>query len=289
MNVEIIAVGTEILLGDIANTDAQMISKKLAEIGLNVFYHTVVGDNPKRLEDILENAKKRADIIITTGGLGPTYDDLTKEIICKSFNKDLILDNKALEDIEVFFEKLGRTMTENNKKQALVPENAVVFYNKWGTAPGFSLSKDEKTVMMFPGVPKEMKKMFDYYAKPLLKSGDNGTIFSTNIHLYGVSECYIESLLVDLMEANNPTVAPYAKTGEVTIRVSCLSKNQDEAQQEMKPIIQEILHRCKEFPYAMDKENIQYYIEAAWLVINTTNLTKNILTELIYEEISKTI
>ena len=258
MNVEIIAVGTEILLGDIANTDAQMISKKLAEIGLNVFYHTVVGDNPKRLEDILENAKKRADIIITTGGLGPTYDDLTKEIICKSFNKDLILDNKALEDIEVFFEKLGRTMTENNKKQALVPENAVVFYNKWGTAPGCAFKEGKHHVLMLPGPPKECEPMFQYCGIPYLQSVSEGIIHSVNLKIFGKGESEIEEILKDKMiSLENPTLAPYAKQGECLLRITAKADTIEQAIALIEPVKKDVYSILGDNIYGEDANSLE--------------------------------
>ena len=160
MNAEILAVGTEILLGDIVNTNAQYIAQGLAELGIDVFYQTVVGDNPDRMKTAMNIAFERADIIITTGGLGPTGDDLTKEIGAEYFGRKLILDEKALDRIKKFFDKMKRPMTDNNVKQAMVPVNSTVMYNENGTAPGIIIEDNNKILIMMPGPPKEMKPMF---------------------------------------------------------------------------------------------------------------------------------
>ena len=178
MSAEILAVGTEILLGDIVNTNAQYISKELAKLGIDVYYQTVVGDNPKRLERALYEAFERADIVITTGGMGPTRDDITKEICAKYFEKDFVLDEKAYEMLKFFFEKINKEMTENNIKQVYVPEGSIVMYNHNGTAPGIILEGKGKTLVMLPGPPREMKPMFEEYAIPFFKKKSEYTFVS---------------------------------------------------------------------------------------------------------------
>lgn len=190
MKAEIIAVGSELLLGQISNTNARFISTQLAEIGLDVYYHTVVGDNADRLVESIQIAEKRADLIIFTGGLGPTKDDLTKETIAKHLGMNLVLDNHAIMYIEDFFKRMGRNMTENNKKQALVLEGSTVLENKHGMAPGMLLTTDSHSYMLLPGPPKEMEPMFQFEAKPLLPKLllDENVIMSHVIRFYGIGK-----------------------------------------------------------------------------------------------------
>ena len=166
MNAEILAVGTEILLGDIVNTNAEYIARGLAELGVGVYYQTVVGDNPERMKKAMDIAFDRADVIVTTGGLGPTGDDLTKEMGAEYFGRKLVLDEASLERIKAFFDKMKRPMTENNVKQAMVPEGAIVMKNDHGTAPGIIIENENKILIMMPGPPREMKPMFDLQVKP---------------------------------------------------------------------------------------------------------------------------
>ncbi|MEG1993330.1 MAG: CinA family nicotinamide mononucleotide deamidase-related protein, partial [Oscillospiraceae bacterium] len=225
---EIMSIGTELLLGDIVNTNSAFLAKQLSLIGINVYHQTVVGDNKERIEKAIETALERSDILITTGGLGPTIDDISKKCVCQVMGEELVLDDKALDDIKSFFKAINIKMTDNNINQAYVPKNATIFYNQWGTAPGFALSKNEKTVIMLPGVPSEMENMFEYYAKPILAGQSDKGIFSTNVKLFGASESAVEELLFDLMEnGTNPTVAPYAKLGEVEVRISALAENKE--------------------------------------------------------------
>lgn len=264
MNVELIAVGTEILLGDIANTDAQMISQNLANIGLNVFYHTVVGDNPKRLEEVLELAKKRADIIITTGGLGPTYDDLTKEIICKSFGKELVMDEVALDDIVKHFVRVGKTMTENNKKQALVPKDSVIFYNKWGTAPGCAFgTEDNHHVLMLPGPPRECEAMLKYWGLPYLQQFSDGIIHSVNLKIFGRGESEMEDMLKDKMVSlTNPTLAPYAKQGECLVRITAKADTLEKAIEMIAPVKKDVYDILGDAIYGEDANSLEEVLMA---------------------------
>lgn len=221
MNAEIVAVGTELLLGQIANTNAQFISEHLAHVGVNVYFHTVVGDNPDRLLHVMEIARSRSDIIILTGGLGPTKDDLTKETIASFLSRKLVLDKKAMNSIEDYFKNTGRAMTENNRKQALVVEGSQVLDNKNGMAPGMLLTIEKKTYILMPGVPSEMKPMFLNEVIPNFALQSETPLFSRVLRFFGISESALETKIVDLIDdQSNPTIAPLAKQGEVTIRLT---------------------------------------------------------------------
>ena len=187
LSAEIIAVGTEILLGEITNTDAVTVARALSELGINAYYQTVVGDNPDRLYDVIMTAKKRADIIITTGGLGPTFDDLTKQVAARAFGKELVLNEKELEKIKAYFKNLGRNMTENNARQAYLPEGCEVFVNEWGTAPGCAIEDEGKILIMLPGPPRECKPMVKYRMVPYLKKLSDSHLVSHSIRIYGIS------------------------------------------------------------------------------------------------------
>ncbi|MGV3488317.1 MAG: competence/damage-inducible protein A [Tuberibacillus sp.] len=231
MNAEIVAVGTELLLGQIANTNAQFISERLAEAGINVYYHTVVGDNPERLKQVLNIARSRSDIIIMTGGLGPTKDDLTKEVIAESLSRKLVIDQDAMKSIEEYYEKTGRKMTENNRKQALVVEGSRILENKNGMAPGMIITDDDKTYVLMPGVPSEMKLMFVEQVIPYFSEKSDASLYSRVLRFFGIGESALETKLIDLIEKqSNPTIAPYAKQGEVTIRLTAVHKNRESAE-----------------------------------------------------------
>ena len=230
---ELIAVGTELLLGNIANTDAQMLSQGLSALGINVYYHTVVGDNPQRLRAAVELAKSRADILITTGGLGPTCDDLTKNVLAECFGKKLVFHAPSARRIEAYFERLhaGRPMTENNYQQAMLPEGCTVLDNDWGTAPGVAFEADGVRVIMLPGPPRECRAMFTHRVIPYLKSLADGVIVSRTLKLFGIGESSMEAQLREEMEAmTNPTLAPYAKEGECELRVTAKAPTDQEAQ-----------------------------------------------------------
>ena len=240
---ELIAVGTELLLGNIANTDAQMLSKGLSALGINVYYHTVVGDNPQRLKAAVEVAKGRADIIITTGGLGPTCDDLTKNVLAECFGKKLVYDEASAQRIEDYFQRLhpGRPMTENNLQQAYLPEGCTIFSNDWGTAPGCAFEADGVRVIMLPGPPKECGPMFDHRAVPYLRALADGVIASRTLKIFGMGESAVEAKLRDRMNAlTNPTLAPYAKTGEVELRITAKAATVEEARALIVPVEQEV-------------------------------------------------
>ncbi len=230
---EILSVGTELLLGDIVNTDAAFIAKRLSELGIASYRQGVVGDNADRLREAIGEAFSRADIVILTGGLGPTLDDITKKIVAEYFDAPMHMDESVREDLLRLFEKSNRPMTENNLLQALIPEGAEVFFNKWGTAPGIALSKEvggeTKTAILLPGPPSECEPMFREYVTPYLHRLSGQTSYSLNLHMYGIGESRAEAILHDIMEeSGNPTVAPYACEHEVRIRVTAFGETKDE-------------------------------------------------------------
>lgn len=240
---EILCVGTEILIGDIVNTNAAYISKKLSELGINQYYQAVVGDNPSRLENKIKEALTRCDLLIMTGGLGPTYDDLTKETAAKCLNRTLKLDIESLERMQRMFISMNKEMTENNKKQAYMPENSVIFQNDHGTAPGCAIEDSEngKIIIMLPGPPSEMKPMFDNYVIPYLKNFSDHIFYSKNINIAGMGESSVEAVLSELMRASeNPTVAPYCNEGEVRLRITASVKDAAEGEQLCNSMIKRI-------------------------------------------------
>ena len=229
---EILCVGTELLLGDIVNTNAAYLSQRLAELGICVYRHTVVGDNPERLRHALDAAFREADLVITSGGLGPTYDDLTKETVAAWFGKKLTMHEESLAAIRGYFARIGRTMTKNNEKQAMMPEGARIFPNHYGTAPSLALCNEDesKTVIMLPGPPGELCPLFEEEILPYLMERRESVLVSKNIHIFGMGESAVETALKDLMtEAKNPTVAPYCKEGEVRLRVTAQSDTEAHA------------------------------------------------------------
>lgn len=261
MNAELIAVGTEILLGDIVNTDAQIISQGLSELGFNVFYQTVVGDNPDRLRHVVETAKSRADIIITTGGLGPTLDDLTKETLASVFGKKMELHEPSLDRLVSFFETIGREMTPNNEKQAWLPEGCTVFTNQWGTAPGCAFESDGQHVLMLPGPPRECKPMWQQCAMPYLYKLAGGCIVSHNIRVMGLGESAMEDMLHDLMESmTNPTIAPYARTSECFARITAKADTPEEAEKLLAPVVKQVADMIGEDVYGIDVDSLEQVV-----------------------------
>ena len=257
---ELIAVGTELLLGNIANTDAQMLSKGLSALGINVYYHTVVGDNPQRLKAAVEVAKGRADIIITTGGLGPTCDDLTKNVLAECFGKKLVYDEASAQRIKDYFQRLhpGGTMTENNLQQAYLPEGCTIFSNDWGTAPGCAFEGDGVRVIMLPGPPNECTPMFEHRAVPYLRALADGVIASRTLKIFGMGESAVEAKLRDRMNAlTNPTLAPYAKTGEVELRITAKAATVEEARALIVPVEQEVRGMFGPLVYGADVASME--------------------------------
>lgn len=229
MNAELIAVGSELLMGQIANTDAQYITSRLSSLGVNVHYHTVVGDNRSRLTDALKIAFSRCECVILTGGLGPTYDDMTKETVASFFNLPLSYDQRALNELTEYFKKRNRVMTDSNKKQALLPDDSVVLYNEYGTAPGCIIEKNGKIAAMLPGPPREMRPMFDKYLYPYFKEKTGLVVYSEYLHLFGIGEADAEAKISHLTKSENPTVAPYVSIGEMVLRISASAATEKEA------------------------------------------------------------
>ena len=250
-----------ILLGDIVNTDAQLISQGLSELGINVFYQTVVGDNPARLERVVREAKDRADIIITTGGLGPTLDDLTKETLATVFGKKMVLHQPSMDRLTDFFKTIGREMTKNNEKQAWLPEGCTVFTNLWGTAPGCAFEADGKHVLMLPGPPRECNPMWKECAMPYLYKLAGGCIVSRNIRVFGLGESNMENILHDMMEKSaNPTIAPYARTSECFARVTAKADTPAECEKLLDPVVDEILKLLGDDVYGVDVDSLEQVV-----------------------------
>lgn len=249
---ELISVGTEILLGDILNTDAQFLSQELAKMGISVMHQSTVGDNAGRLTKLLEEASQRSDIIILSGGLGPTPDDITKEVCCEFFKKKMYLHEESFEKMKAFFAERKREMPENNIKQAMLPEGCVVFRNDNGTAPGLAMEKDGVHLLLLPGPPRELKPMFFESAVPYLKQFSDKIIISHNIRTFGIGESSMAEKVNDLFDMQNPTVAPYAKDGEALLRVTAMADSEEQAEEMCRPVIDEIKSRLGDVVYGVD-------------------------------------
>ena len=256
-NTEILSVGTELLLGHITNTDARDISKLLSKIGVNVRYHTVVGDNPQRLRACVEIAKKRADVIITTGGLGPTCDDLTKQVLAEAFGLPLV--ESAAERASLYeYIRGGKNFTPNNLVQALIPEGAEIFHNLWGTAPGCAFEKDGKIVLMFPGPPNECVPMFRRYGIPYLQKLSEEQIVSHSVRVFGLGESAVDQIFRDEMDRmTNPSMAPYAKECDCLLQITAKAKSEEEAEAMMAPVIAHVKERLGDVVYGMDIECVE--------------------------------
>ena len=254
MVVELISVGTELLLGNIVNTNAAYLAEQCANCGLSCFYQTVVGDNVERLQETVKAGLKRSDILILTGGLGPTDDDLTKEVVTKAMKKKLVEDEKAREMIQTYFDNRGMEITENNWKQAMVPEGAIVMYNNNGTAPGLIVESGEKCAILLPGPPNEMKPMFEEYVTDYLKKKNPEVIVSTTVKLCGIGESKVADMIQDMLDnQSNPTIAPYAKTGEVHLRVTAKAADEKSANKLIKPVVKQLKTRLAEYIYTTDE------------------------------------
>ena len=269
-NTEIISVGTEILLGHITNTDARDVSEMLSRIGINVKYHTVVGDNPERLRACVEIARSRADIIITTGGLGPTCDDLTKQILAESFGLKLGQNDDEVRFLHDFIRN-KRNFTPNNFQQAMLPEGCTVFHNLWGTAPGCAFQAEGKTVIMMPGPPVECVPMFRTYGVPYLRALSDEEIVSHSIRVFGIGESAIDDMFADEMNVmENPTMAPYAKECDCLLQVTAKAGSEAEAEAMMAPVIAHVKERLGDFVYGTDVECLE---EAVFPLLKEKGLT----------------
>ena len=262
--VELLAVGTELLLGGTVNSDATELSRELSALGLNVYYHSVVGDNPARLKQSVELAKHRADILITTGGLGPTCDDLTKQVVAEAFGKRLEFREDCAQTIRDFFARSGMTMTENNLQQAWLPEGCHVLENRWGTAPGCAFRSGDNYVIMLPGPPRECLPMFREMAAPWLMGLSEGVIRSRTLRIFGMGESQVESMLRERMnELTNPTLAPYAKEGEVELRITAKAGSPEAADALIAPVEQELRTLLGDLIYGADVPSLEAVVLAA--------------------------
>ncbi|MBR3593923.1 MAG: competence/damage-inducible protein A [Clostridia bacterium] len=257
MNGEIICVGTELLLGNIVNTNARFLSEELAALGINVYNQSVVGDNELRIKQELGAALKRSQLVILTGGLGPTEDDMTKECVASYFSLNLVEDPKSRAQIEAYFKRTGRVMAQSNYKQAMMPKGAYIFKNDVGTAPGCAIEHEKNTVIILPGPPSEMEYMFNNYVKPYLERKSQNVIVSHKVRIFGESESKIEAQLKHLTHLHNPTVAPYANEGELFLRVTAKAGSKVAADSLCKPVINSIVETLGDCVYGVDCDSLQ--------------------------------
>ncbi len=274
MTVELICVGTELLLGNIVNTNAAYLAEKCAGLGLSCYYQTVVGDNEKRLEEVLRAAVKRSDIVILSGGLGPTEDDLTKEVASRVMGRELVEDAGSRKCIETFFASRNSVPTENNWKQALIPKGGIVLPNPNGTAPGVIIGEKSTHVVLLPGPPHELKPMFENHVAPYLAKLEPGIISSQTVKVCGIGESKVETLLKDLIDGqDNPTLATYAKPGEVHIRVTARGGSEKETRRLIKPVVKEIKSRMGNNIYTTEEDVTLERAVVELLVANKLTVT----------------
>lgn len=258
MVAEIVCVGTELLMGQILNTDAQFMASRLAELGINLYHQVTVGDNPLRLREALETALSRADVVITSGGLGPTRDDLTKETAASLLGFSLEYDPASLQMLEERFRTFGREMTPNNLKQAMFPKNSFILPNPNGTAPGCIMEKNGKAIILLPGPPRELVPMFNDSVMPYLEKRNNTKLYSRILRIFGMGESAVEYALRDLIEnQTNPTIAPYALLSEVTLRITARCADTAEGEKLIQPVIDEIKSRIGDVIYSFDGEPLE--------------------------------
>lgn len=258
MKCEILSVGTELLLGDILDTDAQFLSRELAAMGFTVQYRATVGDNPERLKEAVKAALSRSDIVITSGGLGPTADDITKEMCAEAMGVPLVLDEESLRLIKEYFSRRSRgKMPEINEKQAYLPKEGVIFKNNNGTAPGCAIEKNGKIVICLPGPPRELVPMFGESVKPYLMKKSGSVIISRTVRTFGIGESFMAEKVSELLSMENPTVAPYAKDGEALLRVTAKAGSEEEAEKLCAPVIEKIDEILGEYIYGIDSKNLE--------------------------------
>ena len=255
MVVELVSVGTELLLGNIVNTNARYLSEKCAMLGLNVYYQTTVGDNEERLSEVIRTALNRSDIVVLNGGLGPTEDDLTKETCAKVMGLPLVKDAHTEERLKEYYRgRKKEELPDSNWKQALIPEGAVVFDNENGTAPGLVVEKDGKTAILLPGPPGELYPMVEKQLCPYLQNKNSDVILSQMIKICGYGESKVEEMILDLIDKQtNPTLATYAKLKEVHLRVTARAASEEEAKKLLKPVVKEIKKRVGDAVYTTDE------------------------------------
>ncbi len=271
MRAEILSIGTELLLGQITDTNAVYLSQRLAELGIPLFFRDTVGDNHERLRETLRLAKSRAELIICTGGLGPTQDDITAEDIAAVFDAPLEMRADARLVVEAFFTARGRAVTEKQLKQAMLPRGALVLPNPNGTAPGFILEKDGVIAVAMPGPPHEMEPMWRDGVTPYLRARSGETIVSRTLRFCGIGEAALETLLDEVITAQtNPTVAPYAKLAEVHIRVTARAAGEEDAAARIAPVEAAIRARAGQYVYGTDEQTLE---EVVGLLLRARGLT----------------
>lgn len=257
ISASIVSIGTEILLGEIVNTNSQYLSIELAKLGIDVYEHHTVGDNRSRLLEYFDMALKKYDIVIATGGLGPTVDDISKETACEFFGMELVIDEDSLQNLKEIFKRFGRSMTENNRKQAMFPANAVILKNNAGSAPGCILERNGRKIILLPGPPNEMKLMFDKEVVPHLLNMTDSILYSEVIKMCGIGESAMEEMVLDIIESSvNPTVAPYAKTGECRLRVTAKAGSIDKASELVKPVVKKLVERLGDNVYTIGDDTL---------------------------------
>ena len=272
MKAEIITVGTEILLGDILNTNCRYLSRELAAMGIEMYYQITVGDNEERLLKTLEESLNRSDIVICTGGLGPTEDDITKEVCAKYFGYKLELHKPSLDAMIERFKHMNRVPTKNNEKQAYFPKEAYILKNDNGTAPGCIMEKEGKMIVVLPGPPREMESMFENYVKPYLSKLTDDVIESEVLRIIGVGESKVENDILDIIDSQtNPTIATYAKGYECTLRITAKAKSVEEAKELIKPMSDEMKRRFGQSLYATGETSIEEVV-AKMLVENNLKI-----------------
>ncbi len=258
MRAEILSIGTELLLGQIIDTNAAWLAERLAELGIGVYNRQTVGDNDERLADAIRLAKSRADLIICTGGLGPTGDDITSANIARVFDAPLVLNQEAKDTLIALFARRSYPLTEKQFKQAMLPTDSLTINNPTGTAPGFILDKDGVIIMAFPGPPLELYPMWRETAEPYLRAREENVIHSITLRFCGIGESSLESQLQDLMDnQSNPTIAPYAKTGECHIRLTAYAPSVEEAKKMIAPMQAEVMARVGKFMYGVNDETLE--------------------------------
>lgn len=270
MIAEILCIGSELLLGEIINTNAAYISGRLLSQGIDAYYQTSVGDNKRRIKDALDIAFKRSDMVIITGGLGPTDDDITSEAIAEYFNKELIIDKESVYRIENYFRRLKRVMPESNIKQAKLPQGARAMLNPVGTAPGFILELENKSIMAFPGVPEELYAMWDENAENYLKKFSHGSLVIRNLRYFGIAEALLAEKVKDLMEKPNPTVAPLVSKGEVRLRLAAKADTTVKANHALDELEKEILERTSDYFFGYGNETLEEIVGERLLEKNLT-------------------
>lgn len=267
MKAELVIIGTELLLGQTIDTNATFLAQELAKLGIGVYYKSTVGDNWLRMIEVLANALSRSDLVITSGGLGPTMDDLTREAIAAVANRPLKLDSQALAAIEDYFRQTNRTMSENNRKQAFVPEGSVIIPNRWGTAPGIILNLGQKTIIALPGVPRELKGMVKETVIPYLaENAAEGVLISRTLKFAGIGESQlVEIIHEELKLQSNPTIAPYASMGEIKLRITAKADSEGAAQELIKPVEQRLIELLSPYYFGADEDTLEAVVGAMLL------------------------